>query len=316
MDQAGWKVLKTSVYKNKFLRLINMLYTIYSKRRVYQVAEIDVFSGAAFIFAELSSFLLSCLKKPFVLNLRGGSLPDFSRRHTKRVSRVLASADKVVCPSSYLQKRLIHIRADIQVIPNPITINNHKFVLRFNAKPNLIWIRAFHKIYNPSLAPQVLKKLIHFRPNAHLIMIGPDKGDGALQRMLLEAESLDVESYLELPGRIDRCQVPSWLEKSDIFINTTNVDNTPVSVIEAMASGCCIVTTNVGGIPYLLEDGIDALLVPPNDPDAMANAVLRVLTESGLAEKLSINARRKAEKFDWSIVLPQWEEVFEKVINN
>jgi len=206
LDQAGWKVLKTSVFKNKFIRLMNMLYIIYSKRRVYKVAEIDVFSGAAFIFAELSSFLLRRLKKPFVLNLRGGNLPDFSQRHTKRVSRILASADKVVCPSSYLQKRLINIRADIQVIPNPITIDNHKFVVRFDPKPDLIWIRAFHKIYNPSLAPQVLKKLIQFRPNARLIMIGPDKGDGALQRMLVEAESLDVESYLELPGSIDRCQ--------------------------------------------------------------------------------------------------------------
>jgi glycosyltransferase involved in cell wall biosynthesis len=90
-------------------------------------------------------------------------------------------------------------------------------------------------------------------------------------------------------------------------LNTTNVDNTPISILEAMACGLCVVSTSVGGIPYLLEHEHDALLVPPNDPEAMAIAVRRLLTEPGLAERLSRNGRQKAEQFDWSIILPQWE---------
>ena len=107
---------------------------------------------------------------------------------------------------------------------------------------------------------------------------------------------------------------PDWLTKADIFINTTNVDNMPISVLEAMASGLCVVSTNVGGIPYLLEDESDALLVPPNDPQAMTAAVCRILTEPGLAEKLSSNARKKAEQFDWSVIMPQWEAILEDVV--
>ncbi|HMV50604.1 MAG TPA: glycosyltransferase family 4 protein, partial [Blastocatellia bacterium] len=87
-------------------------------------------------------------------------------------------------------------------------------------------------------------------------------------------------------------------------------------VIEAMAGGLCIVSTNAGGLPYLLEDGEDALLVPPNDPGAMAAAVRRLLTEAGLAERLSRNARRKAESFDWSAVLPQWRTLLRRVAWN
>lgn len=79
--------------------------------------------------------------------------------------------------------------------------------------------------------------------------------------------------------------------------------------MEAMACGLCVVSTNVGGIPYLLEHETDALLVPPNDPEAMAAAVRRILTEPGLAKRLSRNARAKAKQFDWDAILPQWEEL-------
>jgi glycosyltransferase involved in cell wall biosynthesis len=106
------------------------------------------------------------------------------------------------------------------------------------------------------------------------------------------------------------------MSQGDIFLNTTNVDNTPVSVLEALACGLCVVSTDVGGIPYLLEHEEDALLVPPDDAEAMAAAVRRVLTEPGLAERLSRNARKKAEGFDWSVVLPQWERLLLEVLGH
>jgi glycosyltransferase involved in cell wall biosynthesis len=141
-------------------------------------------------------------------------------------------------------------------------------------------------------------------------MFGPDWGDGSLQQMQSEARFLGVEERIGLPGRVPKAAVSKSLHQGDIFLNTTNVDNTPVSVLEAMACGLCVVSTNVGGIPYLLEHERDALLVPPDNPEAMAKAVHRILTEPGLAESLSQNARKKVEQFDWAVVLPQWERLF------
>jgi glycosyltransferase involved in cell wall biosynthesis len=164
-------------------------------------------------------------------------------------------------------------------------------------------------MYNPSLAPRVVDHLRKTFPSIHLLMIGSDRGDGSIQATQDTVNRLGVGGYIELIGGIAKSDVPSWLNKADIFINTTNIDNTPVSVIEAMASGLCIVSTKVGGIPYLLDHDHDALLVPPDDPESMAAAVRRILTEPGLAEYLSQNARRKAEQFDWVQILPHWEKL-------
>jgi len=80
-----------------------------------------------------------------------------------------------------------------------------------------------------------------------------------------------------------------------------------------MATGLCVVSTSVGGIPYLLEDGVEALLVPPRDPNAMAAAVERILRQPQLARSLSENGRKRVHEFAWDIVVPRWEELLTAV---
>jgi glycosyltransferase involved in cell wall biosynthesis len=222
---------------------------------------------------------------------------------------LLASAAKVTAPSGYLREQMSDYRPDIVLLPNPLELANYLFRERAEPQPQIIWLRAFNSGYNPSLAAKVVALLRNDFPDIHLLMIGRDKGDGSFQAFQQMVESLGVGDHVDCPGGVAKSDVPSWLNKGDIFLNTTNVDNTPVSVMEAMACGLCVVSTNVGGIPYLLDHERDALLVPPNDPEAMAAAVRRILTEPDLAVRLSRNARRKAEQFDWGTILPQWEEL-------
>ena len=145
-----------------------------------------------------------------------------------------------------------------------------------------MWLRAFHETYNPSLAPAVLALLASDIPDVSLTMIGPDKGDGSLQRTLAAAARLGVSDRLRVIEGVPKEKVGDVLSEADIFLNTTNVDNTPVSVMEAMACGLCVVSTNVGGIPDLVDDGRDGILVPPADPAAMAAGVRRVLDGPGV----------------------------------
>jgi glycosyltransferase involved in cell wall biosynthesis len=174
-------------------------------------------------------------------------------------------------------------------------------------------MRAFHNIYNPSLAVRVLPLIATRFPDVRLTMVGPDKRDGSLENAHRVASKLGVTQHVEFRPAVDKRDVPGVLERGDIFLNTTNVDNAPVSVIEAMACGLCVVTTNVGGIPYLVEHERDGLLVPPDDAQALAGAVFRILDDHSLAGRLSRNGRQKAERFDWPPIIAEWKALFASV---
>ncbi len=303
------RVLTTSDKPQRIPRLMDMLATIWRRRSEFQVAQVDVYSGPAFLWAEATCAALRRVGKPYILVLHGGNLPRFARRWPRRVERLLQSAHVVTTPSEYLREQMAAYRADLQLVPNALDLSAYHYRLRRRPRRSMIWLRAFHEIYNPILVPQVLQLLVRDYPDLQITMIGPNKADGSLDRTRQLAAKLGVLNRLSLPGAVPKEETPAWLDEGDLFLNTTNVDNTPVSVLEAMACGLCVVSTNVGGLPYLLRDGENALLVPPNSPEAMAAAVRRVFTERGLAERLSRNARTKATLHDWAVVLPQWEEL-------
>jgi glycosyltransferase involved in cell wall biosynthesis len=311
LTQGGWSVQTTSQKRSKMLRLLDMVSSVWRNRRSYRVAQVDVFSGPAFMWGEAACWALRRALKPYVLCLRGGNLPNLAQRHPQRMRRMLGNAAAVTTPSRYLQQELSSFRSDIQVVPNPLDVGSYQFQPREDPQPRLVWLRAFDQIYNPTMAVRVVEKLVNQFPKTSLLMVGPDKGDGSFQETQSLVRQLGVADRVSFPGVVPKADVPNWLNRGDIFLNTTNIDNTPVSVLEAMACGLCVVSTDVGGIPYLLNDGQDALLVPRNDVDAMAAAVHRILTERELGKNLSQLGRAHVEPFDWSIVLPQWQELLQ-----
>ena len=309
LTQAGHRVLHSSSKPNAAGRLLDMLSTAWQERRSYDVAQVDVFSGRAFLQAEAVCATLRLANKPYVLTLHGGNLPAFALQWPRRVHNLLQSAAAVTVPSRYLLEQMRPYHDGLRLLPNPLAVDAYAFKLRCVARPRLIWLRAFHELYNPLLALQVVASLVTDFPDIQLTMIGPDKGDGSLPNAQRIAAELGLGDRVTLAGPIPKAEVAASLNEADVFLNTTSVDNVPISVLEAMASGLCIVSTNAGGIPYLLEHGRDALLVPSNDIDEMSQAVRRILTEPALAARLSEAARKKAEQYDWSNILPEWESL-------
>ena len=307
LTARGWSVTLTSRVLSRPARVLDMLWTTARRRADYDLAHVDVFSGTAFVWAEAAGLLLEALGKPWVATLRGGELPSFAGRHPARVRGLLARARAVAAPSRYLQAELAAYRDDIALLPNAIDIARYPFRARTQPAPRLIWVRAFHAMYRPELAPAIVAALADDFPDVSLTMIGPDKGDGSLAATRRAAETLGVADRVEIVPGVPKAEVPSRLARGDVFLNTTSVDNVPVSVLEALACGLCVVSTNAGGLPYLLDDGRDALLVPEGDPAAMASGAARILREPGLAERLSRGGREKAAACDWAEVLPLWE---------
>ena len=310
LKAAGWSVVTTSSRPGRFARLVDFLFTVWWQRNRYQVAQVDVYSGPSFLWAEWVCLALRITRKPYILTLHGGNLPAFAQRHASRVRRLLKSAGAVTTPSAYLFEQMEVYRKDLVRLPNSLEISKYPFRHRNRPEPNLVWLRAFHNIYNPLLAVKVVALLEKDFPSVRLAMIGPDKRDGSHDLARNLAMKLGVIDRITFVGPVPKATTPEWINRGDILLNTPRIDNTPVSILEAMACGVCIVSTKVGGIPYLIEDESNGLMVPDSDEIAMARAVRRLISEDGLAGRLSHNGRLKAEQFDWPTILPQWERLF------
>lgn len=306
---VGWQVTTTSKRVPRIQRLAGMMGTTLLRRGRYEVAVVEVYSGPAFFWAEAVAAELRLLRCPVILVLHGGDLPLFSARHQRRVSRLLSRAAVVTAPSDYLREHMKRFRSDIRLIPNGLQLHDYQYQQRAQTRPRLVWLRALHSIYNPLMAVETVHGLVDRYPDVELRMIGPDKGDGTREATLARIHDLGLQNRITVLGSVPKSAVPEALAWGDIFLNTTNIDNTPVTVLEAMACGLCVVSTNVGGIPYLLRDGSDALLVPPNEPRSMVDAVTRVLDDPELAESLRFQGRRRVENFGWSTIIPQWESL-------
>jgi glycosyltransferase involved in cell wall biosynthesis len=209
--------------------------------------------------------------------------------------------------------RLKSYRDDIELLPNGVDLRRFSFRYRPNPKPRLIWLRAFHRDYNPLLAVETIALLKAEFPDIELLMCGADRGDGSLAATRQAVQHLDVARHVRIQSAVPFGEVAGQLAEADIFLNTTDYESFGVSVVEAAATGLCIVSTSAGALPSIWRDRHDALLVPQRDPAAMASAVRAVLGEPGLRGSLSINARHAAERFDREKILTRWEGLLNRV---
>tara|TARA_R110000850_G_scaffold277086_1_gene422302 strand:- start:25777 stop:26784 length:1008 start_codon:yes stop_codon:yes gene_type:complete len=303
LEQEGYVIDRASDKTNKVLRLLDMCFSVIKRRKSIDYILIDTYSTTNFYYAVAVSWLAKRYHIPYLPILHGGNLP-YRLKRSKKLSRIVFKNARInVAPSEYL-KSVFENNGYINTvcISNAIEIKEYPFSER-TLKPNLLWVRSFSEIYNPLLALKSLKILLTEYPEAKLCMVGPDK-DGSLG--VCEKYALENTLPVQFTGKLTKEEWIALSKEFSVFINTTNFDNTPISVIEAMALGLPVVSTDVGGIPFLLEDNQDAVLVPPRNPSAFANGIKKLLTNEKLSEKLKINARKKAERYDWQKVKEQW----------
>ena len=114
-------------------------------------------------------------------------------------------------------------------------------------------------------------------------------------------------------GQVDQNRMAQLYQEADIYLNTSNEDNMPISILEAFASGTPVVSTNAGGISYIAEDKQTALLVRLNNEELVADAVFRLVENEGLGSRLAENARDEVEKYLWESVGPSWISTYQRV---
>jgi glycosyltransferase involved in cell wall biosynthesis len=307
--REGFVVSYASSQKNIYFRMVRMLGAVFQKRTSDFVI-IDTYSTTNFWYAFVISQLCRILNVRYVPILRGGDLPNRFVKSSFFCHLIFKYAFQNVVPSQYLYSSFRNFGIySLKFIPNSIELSNYSFLERKAVKPNLLWVRSFASIYNPIMAVEVFYKIKKLYPDATLCMVGPDK-DGSLIETQQKAKELQLD--IRFTGKLSKSDWIKLSQEYDIFINTTHFDNTPVSVIEAMALGLAVVSTNVGGIPFLLENEKEGVLVLDNDIDEMVKAIKKLIENPKIVMNLTQSARRKAESFDWEIVKHKWFEILNK----
>lgn len=310
LEKEGYTLYYASSKKNKLLRLSEMLVKTFQYRNKVDYVLIDTYSTLNFWYAFLVSQWCRILKIKYIPKLHGGNLPNRLKKNPVLCQLIFKYAYKNIAPSDYLLEAFKNRGyAELVYIPNTIEIANYPFKLRSNSFPKLLWVRSLSSIYNPQMALKVTYELKKHYPNVDLCMVGPDK-DNLLPKLEDLTKHLDVNVIFT--GKLSKKEWIKLSENYTIFINTTHFDNTPVSVIEAMALGLPVVSTNVGGIPYLLNNNQTALLVDDDDVFGMVTAIKQIVEDEKLNNNIVKNALELVQQFDWKLVKRRWDEILVK----
>ncbi|MFD1294246.1 glycosyltransferase family 4 protein [Lutibacter holmesii] len=303
----GFHVKIYSNQSSRIMRLMHMCWGVLSNLKASYIL-IDTYSTVNFYYALVISQLARCFSIPYVPILHGGNLPKRLQNNPKLSKFIFKNAYVNIAPSSYLLEEFQRKGFQTRFIPNAIELKKYSFQNYVFQEPKLLWVRAFDAIYNPSMAVLVLELLKSTYPNATLCMVGADK-DGSLKKVKEIALKKGLINSIEFTGYLSK---EAWIEKSkdfNIFINTTNIDNTPVSVLEAMALGLPVISTKVGGISYLIDDNETGLLVEKKNVQQMTSKIIELFKNEEKAIAISKNARKLVESFDSGKVQQQWNEI-------
>jgi len=328
---SGYEVHAASTLRNPLLRTLHQLAAVLTWH--VDVVVVDVFSGRSFRMAELATRAARLTGARIVLFLHGGNLPEFGPAHRARVERVLGRADLVLAPSEFLAGTFRGWGYDVHVVPNVVTGTGPAGAdgagsseggeggeggedvgggPRPAARPAILWMRTFHEHYDPLTAVRVLARVVATEPAARLTMAGADQG--LLDATRAEATRLGVQDRVSFPGYLDEAAKQRAFATHDVFLNTNLVDNTPVSLVETSLAGLVPVAAAVGGIPMMITDGHNGVLVPAGDVDAMAAAVLDLLAEPERFAALSAAAQAFAADSTWPRVRARWERELARLV--
>jgi glycosyltransferase involved in cell wall biosynthesis len=312
LKKNNYSVLTTSIYLNKFIRYIDTIWKIFINRKKYKIAVIPLYgSVGSYIWEETASIVLHWLNKKVILIVHGGSIPGQMNETPGKFIKTLKRAEIVVCPSNYILTSLKSHGVESRLIENVINLNDYLFHEKKEFRPRILWMRTLEDIYNPEMAIRVLSILIKKFPDTKLVMAGFDRGS---KQMIIDlANELNVIKNVEFPGYVNNEQKNKYAQDLDFYICTNRIDNAPVSLIEMMALGLPVITVDSGGIPYLISNNENGILIKLDDDEAMANAIENIIQNPEIGIKLINNGLQFAKSFGEESVIVKWENTFEEL---
>src|SRR5438034_7958462 len=248
--------------------------------------------------------------KRVILNYRSGEAEDHLRRWSRTAIPVMRLADALIVPSGYLVDVFARVGLRARAIANVVDFDQFRFRERRPLRPVFLSNRSFERHYNVACVLRAFARIQRSHPDARLILAGDGEERGALLGL---ARELDLH-HVEFLGRVTPDRMPGVYDAADVYLNAPDIDNMPGSILEAFASGLPVVTTDAGGIPFILRHDDTGLLVPRGDDVAMATAALQLLEDPQLASRLTAAAFDECHHlYAVEDVLAQWLRVYESL---
>lgn len=289
--------------------LLNQSLYLPSLARLRHADVAHVFSASywSFLLAPLPAILAArSLGKRIVLNYRSGEAEDHLSRWGMLVHPWLRLVDEIVVPSEYLRGVFAGHGYRVRVIRNVVDTSRFRYRERLPLRPRLLSTRNLDPYYRVDNTIRAFALLKARYPEATLTVAGFGSEEEKLRRL---AASLGIGG-VRFVGAVDPLAIANFYEESDIFVNSSVLDNQPVSVLEAIASGLPVVSTGPGDIAHMVRDGKAGLIVPQGDPQAMAKAVASLLENPDRALIMARRAREEAAKYTWPEVRKEWASVY------
>jgi len=236
-----------------------------------------------------------------LINYHSGEARDHLQRF-RSAKFVLSRVDKIVVPSGYLVDVFREFGLPASAVPNIVDLSQFRYRERAPLRPHLVCTRGFSRYYSVDVVVRAFAEVRKEYPEAKLDLVG----NGPLERDVRKLVADLNLTGVNFTGVASRQEIGQYYDQADIFINASWLDNMPLSVIEAFASGTPVVTTSPECMPYLVEHERTGLLSPVGDEKALAANVIRLLRDPALAASLAQNAHHESQKYTWEAVREQW----------
>jgi glycosyltransferase involved in cell wall biosynthesis len=235
---------------------------------------------------------LGIFKGKLVLSFHGADLTATAnargRFYKAAWRRLLTAADNVAICAESMRRTVLRIapHAKVTTIHNgvdPMFLRGGRAAR--SERRSILHIGAFEHKKSHDVLLHAFRLMLEKVPNAFLILIG---GDGPrLPHVRALVSDLALEDKVEILFEVPHKRLPEFMERADLFVLPSRSEGFPLVLLEAGMAGLPVVATPVDGIAEMIEDGVTGLLVPPDDPAALSSAMLRLLTDTALADRLA-----------------------------
>ena len=298
-------------------RLFPYLIHLWKSADKIQLFHIFANSGWSWhLFAAPAIWIAKLKKKPIIINYRGGEAGKFFDKNFFWVKTSLLRTDAIIVPSGFLEAVFQKHGFSSTIVPNIIDLS--RFTSGINTKdiskiksPHILVARNLELIYDNATALRAFSIVIKHFPTSKFTITGSGPERQSLKNLVVE---LGLQKSVTFTGRVNNNDMAALYQSSDIMVNPSLADNMPISVLEALASEVPVVSTNVGGVPFLVEHDKTALLVPIQDPVAMANAILLLLNNPDKIQQIKSAGLNTVKNYSWPKVRSRLLSVYEDVL--